>query len=74
MQNMEELRQKGRDGSKKMTCRERGKKYHFQRGGGINTVFGPKFRPLHAHLPKPLTELIRTVDAEGCCLRNVNVT
>jgi hypothetical protein len=23
-----------------------GEKYHFQKGGGINTVFGPKYRPL----------------------------
>jgi hypothetical protein len=34
MQNREELRQKGHDGSRKMTSRERGKKYHFQKGGG----------------------------------------
>jgi hypothetical protein len=46
MQNREELRQKGHDGSWKTTCRERGKKYHFQKGGGINIVFGPKYRPL----------------------------
>jgi hypothetical protein len=47
MQNREELRQKGHDGSQKTTCRERGKKYHFQKGGGINIVFGPKYRPLN---------------------------
>ncbi len=23
-----------------------GEKYHFQKGGGINIVFGPKYRPL----------------------------
>jgi hypothetical protein len=48
MQNREELRQKGHDGSRKTKCRERGKKYHFQKGGGggINIVFGPKYRPL----------------------------
>jgi hypothetical protein len=46
MQNREELRKKGHDGSRKTTCRERGKKYHFQKGGGINIVFGPKYRPL----------------------------
>jgi hypothetical protein len=47
MQNWEELRQKSHDGSRKRTCRERGKKYHFQKGGGgINIVFGPKYRPL----------------------------
>jgi hypothetical protein len=34
MQNREELRQKGHDGSRKTTCRERGKKYNFQKGGG----------------------------------------
>ncbi len=45
MQNREELREKGRDGSRK-TCRERGKKSHFQKDGGINIVFGPKYRPL----------------------------
>jgi hypothetical protein len=43
MQNREELRQKG---SKKTTYRERGKKYHFQKGGGVNVFFGPKYRPL----------------------------
>ncbi len=46
MQNREELRQKGHDGSRKTTCRERGEKYHFQKGGGGNIVFGPKYRPL----------------------------
>jgi hypothetical protein len=46
MQNREELRQKGHDESQEMTCRERGKKYHFQKGGGINIVFGLKYRPL----------------------------
>jgi hypothetical protein len=34
MQNREELRQKGHDGSRKTTCRERGEKYHFQKGVG----------------------------------------
>ncbi len=34
MQNREELRQKGHDRSRKTTCRERGKKYHFQKEGG----------------------------------------
>jgi hypothetical protein len=48
MQNREELRKKGHDGSRKMACHERGKKYHFQKegGGGTNIVFGPKYRPL----------------------------
>jgi hypothetical protein len=46
MQNREELRKKGHNGSRKTTCRKRGKKYHFQKGGGINIVFGPKYRPL----------------------------
>jgi hypothetical protein len=46
LQNREELRQKGHNGSRKTMCRTRGKKYHFQRGGGINIVFGPKYRPL----------------------------
>ncbi len=46
MQNREELRQKGHDGSQKMTSRERGKNIIFRRGGGINIVFGPKYRPL----------------------------
>jgi hypothetical protein len=47
MQNREELRQKGHDGSRKTTCREKGKKYHFQKGGGINIIFGPKYKPLY---------------------------
>jgi hypothetical protein len=50
MQNREELRQKGHDGSQKTTCPERGKKYNFQKGGGINIVFGPKYRPLVTYL------------------------
>jgi hypothetical protein len=39
MQNMEELRQKGHDGSQKTTCHERGKNIIFRRGGRINIVF-----------------------------------
>jgi hypothetical protein len=46
MQNRLNVRQKDHDGSLKTTCHERGKKYHFQKGGGINIVFGPKYRPL----------------------------
>jgi hypothetical protein len=46
LQNMEELRQKGQNGSRKTTCRERGKNVIFRRGGGINIAFGPKYRPL----------------------------
>jgi hypothetical protein len=44
---MEELRQKGQNWSRKTTCHKRGKKYHFQKEGGINNVFGPKYRPLY---------------------------
>ncbi len=51
MQNREELRQKGHDRRRKRTCRQRGKKYHFQRGGGINIVFRPKYRPLVSDIP-----------------------
>ncbi len=47
MQNRLNLKQKDHDGSRKTTCRERGKKYHFQKGGGINIIFGPKYRPLY---------------------------
>jgi hypothetical protein len=46
MQNREELRQKGHDGSRKTKCRERGGNMIFRRKGGINIVFGPKYRPL----------------------------
>jgi hypothetical protein len=46
MQNREELRQKGHDGSQKTACHERGKNIIFRRGGGIKIVFGPKYRPL----------------------------
>ncbi len=45
MQNREETRQKG-DGSKKTMCREKGKNIIFRGGGGINIVFGLKYRPL----------------------------
>jgi hypothetical protein len=41
MQNREELKQKGHDGSRKAMCPERGKNILFRRGGGINIVFGP---------------------------------
>jgi hypothetical protein len=50
MQNREELREKGHDGSQKTACHERGKNIIFRRGGGMNIVFGPKYRPLpHIH-------------------------
>jgi hypothetical protein len=55
MQNMEEIRQKGQNGSRKTTCRERGENYHFQKGGGgINIIFGPKYRPLSNCLAKQI--------------------
>ncbi len=60
MQNKEELRQKGHDRRQKTTCRERGKKYHFPKGGGgvINIVFGPKYRPLRERIinSRPATD------------------
>ncbi len=48
MQNREELRQKGHDGSWKTTFWERGKNIIFRGGGGntVNIIFGPKYRPL----------------------------
>jgi hypothetical protein len=46
MQNRKELRQKGQDRSRKTKCPEMGKKYNFQKGG-INIIFGPKYRSLH---------------------------
>jgi hypothetical protein len=55
MQNRLNVRQKDYDGSQKTMCRERGKKYHFQKGGGgINIVFGPKYRPLRKRLIKKM--------------------
>jgi hypothetical protein len=45
LQNREDLRQKGHDGSQKTMCRKRGKNVIFIRRGGINIVFGPKYRP-----------------------------
>jgi hypothetical protein len=42
MHNREELRQKGHDGSKKSVAR--GGKISFSDEGGINIVFGPKYR------------------------------
>jgi hypothetical protein len=42
MQNREQLRQKGHNSSRKTTCRERGKKYHFQKGGGGKYGFWTK--------------------------------
>jgi hypothetical protein len=46
MQNKEELRQKGNDRSRKTMCRQGGKISFAEGGGGINIVFGPKYRPL----------------------------
>ncbi len=62
MQNREEFRQKGHDGSRKTTCRERGKNIIFRRGGGINIVFGPKYRPLY----KRKMEIMNPGAGEGC--------
>ncbi len=42
----ENVKEKGRKGKEKGR-KGKGKKYHFQNGGGgINIVFGPKYRPL----------------------------
>jgi hypothetical protein len=41
MQSREELRQSKNEVS------EKGKKYHFWKGGGINTLFRPKCRALN---------------------------
>jgi hypothetical protein len=47
MQNREELSQKGHNRSQKTTYRKREKKFILERGwGGINFLFGPKYRPL----------------------------
>jgi hypothetical protein len=46
MQNKEELRQKGTMGVKKQHVARVGKNIIFRGGGGINIVFGPKYRPL----------------------------
>jgi hypothetical protein len=45
MQNSEELRQNGHDRSQR-TCRKKGKIFSERGGGGINIVFGTKYRPL----------------------------
>jgi hypothetical protein len=39
MKNREQLRQKGHKRSQKTTCRERGKKYDFQKGEGGKISF-----------------------------------
>jgi hypothetical protein len=44
----ERKRKKGHDGSKKKCCKRR-KKYHFQKGGGINIDIEPKYRPCGLH-------------------------
>jgi hypothetical protein len=48
LQNREKLSQKGHDGSRKTMCRDRGKNVIFRRGG-INFIFGQKYRPLLTH-------------------------
>ncbi len=53
MQNREELRKKGHDGSRKMTRHERGKNIIFRRSGGINIVFGPKKKTLALSTGRP---------------------
>jgi hypothetical protein len=60
MQNRKELRQKGHDGSRQTTCREKGKKYHFLEGGG-NIVFGPKYRPLHTNYQYWKLTILKTI-------------
>jgi hypothetical protein len=45
MQSREELRQNGHERSLKMKCCERGD-IIFGGGGGINIVFGRKYRPI----------------------------
>jgi hypothetical protein len=50
MQNTEELRQKGHDGSLKQRVARGGKNIIFRRGRGTNIVFGTKYRPLLPYL------------------------
>jgi hypothetical protein len=64
MQNWEELRQKGHDGSRKTTCSERGENIIFRRGGGgINIVFGPKYRPLNKQEKNLIIEIFESTVA-----------
>jgi hypothetical protein len=65
MQNREELGQKGHNGSRKMTCHERGENIIFRRGGGINIVFGPKYRPLLQPFIHPLNDLKPTTGSRS---------
>ncbi len=60
MQNREQLRSKGHDGSQKTTCCKRGKISFSERGGGggINIVFGPKYRPLVRNMVNYGTDII----------------
>jgi hypothetical protein len=58
MLNREELSQKGPDRSRKTMCVVRGGKIHFQKGGEINIVFGPKYRPLGSLLLLQITGLV----------------
>jgi hypothetical protein len=44
MQNREELREKDTK-SKKNDALQEEEKHHFRKGGGINIVFRPKYRP-----------------------------
>jgi hypothetical protein len=50
MQNREDLRKKATMEVEKR-CVARGGKISFSEGGGINKVFGPKYRPLLLRLP-----------------------
>jgi hypothetical protein len=43
MYNREKERQNGHNKSEKKTCFERGNKHHFQKEGGGDIVFGPKY-------------------------------
>jgi hypothetical protein len=46
MRNREELRQIEYNRSQKMMSHERGKNIIFGKGGGMNIIFGPKYRYL----------------------------
>jgi hypothetical protein len=70
MQNREILRKKGHDGSQKMTCRKRGEKISSSEGGGgINIVFGPKYRPRSIYKINRFLVAYLRVGKEAHCTR-----
>jgi hypothetical protein len=64
---MEELRQKGLDGTRKAMCHKMG-------GGGVSIIFGPKYRPLFtSQCPLSRATLINAKELPGTAHQSMAV-